>query len=99
MIRIYCDPMRDEDGNATPGADRESRTRLMKIYRTLTARLDRLFGEVRMGDVRVSDVTRLGSIAIAGEPEGDGMLRGEVFYGVTILGYYAPGYEVPSVSE
>lgn len=86
MVDIYCDSLRDVDGNATIG-DPEPRLRLNQIYRTVDSLLNRPVGVIWMGDVKTCDHTRLGSIAIIGAPETDGTIRGQVFYGMTIAGY------------
>lgn len=84
-VEIFCDPLRDVDGNAGVG-DPEPRLRLNSIYRAVDKIMNRPMGEVWMGDVLTTDHTRLGSMFETRVGDADGTIRGQIFYGVVLIG-------------
>lgn len=85
LLDLWVDPIRDANNNYVELA--ETRRRARKIYAVLNQHLHRpqVGGPVYWGTVRTIGCTRLGEVVIAPVPDGDGLIRAQVFYGV-ILG-------------
>jgi len=82
-VEIWADPIRDSNGRVVEQA--ETRRRLMACADVVDGLLHRAQGgEIWWGDVRVLDSVRLGEITVDRVPGGDGLLRGQVFYAVTV---------------
>lgn len=81
-LEISADPIRDANNNITdPG---EANRRIHAAYKALDARLHRpAGGEQQWGSIRTLDCTRLGEPMVAAVPDGGGLLRLIVAYGVT----------------
>lgn len=87
-VELYVDPIRDEDNNYIEQA--ETRRRALLILRTLNKHLHRVIHASQMwGTVRTVGSQRLAEPLLYEVPNGDGMLRAQVFYGVQVLGYLA----------
>ncbi len=81
-IEIYVDPIRDDDGNYIEPAETQRRASLLSD--TIDKHLHRPQGGTQLwGDVRTLDCTRLGELIAYPTPDGDGMIRGQCFYGLS----------------
>lgn len=85
LLDLWVDPIRDSSNNYIELA--ETRRRARQIYIALNWHLHRpqVGDPVYWGTVRTIGCTRLGEVVIASVPDGDGLIRAQVFYGV-ILG-------------
>ena len=82
-VEFYADPLRDNGRNYTDLT--EVRRRINALYNAVDKRLHRpQAGEQMWGSIRTLECTRLGEPVIYEIPNGDGALRGQVFYGVVV---------------
>ncbi len=80
-LEIWADPIRDAGNITDPG---EAYRRLHATFRVFDRLLHRpQGGTVMWGSVRTLTCTRQAEPAVYSVPDGDGMLRMQVFYGVT----------------
>lgn len=79
-LEIYVDPHRDADRNVTdPG---EAQRRIEATFQVFDRHLHITSGEQYWGTVRVIGSTRIAEPNVYAVPDGDGLLRLIVFYGV-----------------
>lgn len=82
QLEMYCDPLRDDDGNVTDPAEAERR--IEAAYRVLDSHLHRPQSGIQMwGAVRTIACARQVEPVVYPVPDGGGLLRLLVFYGVT----------------
>lgn len=81
-LELYADPLRDAGNNITdPG---EVQRRIEATYQLIDSHLHRPQGGVQMwGTVRTIGCTRLAEPSAYPVPDGGGLVRLQVFYGVT----------------
>lgn len=83
-LELWADPIRDAAHNAvTPS---ETRLRLFVVFEAFDRQI-RLArgGQTCWGSVRVTSCTRLGEPTIYPVPDGDGLLRGQALYAVSVF--------------
>jgi hypothetical protein len=83
-IEYWCDPIRNADRTVRDPS--EVRRRVQAVYEAFDHQLHWTRGDPRCwGSLRVLSSVRLGELsAIYPVPDGDGMVRGQVFYGVVV---------------
>lgn len=83
-VEVWVDPLRDGENNVIEPI--ESRRRAFFLLDQIDKRLHRPQGGAPQfwGTVRTIESTRLGEPVLYAVPDGDSMLRGQVFYGVTV---------------
>lgn len=80
-LDIYADPQRDAGNVTDPG---EAERRIDATYKIFDTHLHRPQSGIQMwGDVRTVAATRLGEPDVYPVPDGDGLLRLQVFYGIS----------------
>lgn len=84
LLNLWVDPIRDSANNTIELA--ETRRRARQIYLALNSHLHRpqCGDPVYWGTVRTIGCGRLGEVVIAPVPDGDGLIRAQVFYGVVL---------------
>lgn len=86
-VEIYVDPHRDAGGQVTETGGIVS-SRGMSAWFTVDKYLHRTSGDSQIwGDVVATTCQRLTSPQFTRLPDGDGMLRGQAFYGVNDFGF------------
>lgn len=82
-IEVWADPLRDDENNVTDPI--EVQRRALYLLKLIDTHLHRpQGGDATWGTVRTIDCQRLGEPVMYRVPDGDGGVRAQVFYGVTV---------------
>ncbi len=83
-LEIYCGPIRDPATNAVI-EPAETRRRMSSVYNVVSRYLHRTGGDFEWwGTVRTISSVALGTLQNYDVPDGDGLMRGQAFFGVTL---------------